>query len=68
VARRARVPRAYLTKTGRNTYSLGRATPKQSARVFHVIFRNYLGIVPHPDEEDDIGFMEDDDYAVGAEW
>jgi len=68
VARRARVPRAYLTRTGRNTYSLGRATPKQSARVLHAIFRDFFGILPHPDEEDDIGLMEDDDYAVSAEW
>src|SRR5262245_15649520 len=68
VARRARVPRRYLTKTGRNTYSLGRATPKQAARVLHVIFRHFLGIRPQPDEEDDIDMMEDDDYGVCAEW
>ncbi len=68
VARRARVPRPYLTKTGRNMYSLGRATPKQTARALHVIFRHFLGIRPHADEEDDIEFLEDDDYAVSAEW
>src|SRR5688572_9378706 len=33
VARRARVPRAYLSEAGKNTYSLGRANPRQAARV-----------------------------------
>src|SRR5262249_31803135 len=41
VSQRARVPRQYLTHTGRNRYSLGRATPKQTARVLHVIFVHY---------------------------
>src|SRR5262249_10729782 len=68
VARRARVPRAYLTKTGRKAYSVGRATPKQTARVMHMIYRDYLDIRPHPDDEDDIDLMEDDEYAVSAEW
>jgi hypothetical protein len=60
VARRAQVPRAYLAKVGKRTYSVGRATPKQTARVLDTIFRRYLGIRPHTGEGND--------YAVGAEW
>jgi len=67
VARRARVPRAYLSEVGRNTYSLGKANPRQAARILDVIFRHYLGIRPHPDEDGDVD-LEEDDYAVGAEW
>jgi hypothetical protein len=58
-ARRARVPRPYLAKQGKSTYSIGGATPKQAARILDTIFRDYLDIRPHTGE---------DDYAVGAEW
>jgi len=67
VARRARVPQPYLTKIGPDTYALGRATPKQAARVLDVIFRHYLGIRPHPDDEGYVD-LDEDDYAVSAEW
>lgn len=67
VARRARVPREYLSEAGKNSYSLGKVNPRQAARVLDVIFRHYLGIRPHPDEDGDVD-LEEDDYAVGAEW
>jgi len=60
VARSARVPRSYLAEAGKGTYSVGRATPKQTARVLDTIFRQYMGIRPHTGEGND--------YAVGAEW
>jgi hypothetical protein len=59
LAKRARVPRDYLSQLSGTTYTLGRATPKQTARLLDAIFRLHFGIHPHPDE---------DDYAVGAEW
>lgn len=67
VARRARVPRAHLSEVASKTYSLGKANPRQAARVLDVIFREYLGIRPHPDEDGDVD-LEEDDYAIGAEW
>ncbi len=59
LAKRARVPRGYLCQVSGTRYTLGRATPKQTARLLDVIFRLHFGIHPHPDE---------DDYAVGVEW
>jgi hypothetical protein len=61
VSRRARVPRQYLAKTGKGLYSVGRAAPKQTARILDVIFRHYLEIRPYPDEDED-------DYGVIVEW
>jgi hypothetical protein len=60
VARRARVSRSYLAKVGKRAYSVGRATPKQTARVLDTIFRQYMGICPHTGEGND--------YAVGVDW
>jgi hypothetical protein len=52
------VPEGALIKSGEG-YSVERATANQAARIFDVIFRQYLGIRPHTGEGDD--------YAVGVE-
>lgn len=67
VAKQAGLGRQTLTPVGDNRYSLGEVTPEQMARVLDVIFRRYLGIRPHPDEDGDVD-LEEDDYEVSAEW
>ena len=59
VMRHAGVPQSRLTAVGAN-YSVGQASPAETARILDAIFRNHLGIRPFPDQRDD--------YAVGAEW
>jgi hypothetical protein len=59
VTKRAAVPESCLSRTQAG-YSIARATPIQAARILDEIFRQYLGIRPHPGEGND--------YAIGAEW
>jgi hypothetical protein len=59
VTKRAHVPESSLSKT-EGGYSVAKATPVRAARIMDVVFRQYLGIRPHPGEGND--------YAIGAEW
>ncbi len=58
ITRLAGVPTSCLIKHGDN-YSIGGASPDQSARVLNDIFRHHMGIRPHTGEGDD--------YAIGIE-
>jgi hypothetical protein len=59
IVRFAGAARSSLLPSGEN-YSLASASPAEAARVMDAIYRQALGIRPHPEEEND--------YAVGAEW
>jgi hypothetical protein len=59
ILRKARVSPAALTASG-DHYSIAGASPAEAARIFDILFRDYLGIRPHKDQRND--------YAVGAEW
>jgi len=59
VAQLAHVPRSYLSQIGEGLYSVGQATPEQTARILDTIFRQYLGIHPQSGEEN---------YQFAVEW